>query len=213
MRERVDTIHPPGAMRFTMDYWPGIADGSVTVAFRRWKRPTVVAGRPYRTGGGRVEVVDVSVVDPNDISLDDVDRTGHPSADDIRNQLRGDSDWPVYRVEFRRLTEPDPREVLANAADLTADDRADIDRRLARLDAASTHGSWTRETLELIAGHPQTRAPDLAMMVGRETQPFKLDVRKLKNLGLTFSYNPGYRLSPRGAAYLGVPYDPGPERV
>ena len=39
-------------------------------------------------------------------------------------------------------------------------------------------------------------------MLGRETAPFKLDVRKLKNLGLTLSFRIGYRLSPRGEAYL-----------
>jgi hypothetical protein len=33
-------------------------------------------------------------------------------------------------------------------------------------------------------------------------QPFKIDVRKLKNLGLTESLDIGYRLSPRGRAYL-----------
>ena len=46
------------------------------------------------------------------------------------------------------------------------------------------------------------RAADLAESFGRETQPFKTDVRKLKNLGLTISLEVGYRLSPRGAAYL-----------
>ena len=40
------------------------------------------------------------------------------------------------------------------------------------------------------------RAGDLAASVGRETQPFKTDVRKLKNLGLTLSLDVGYRLSP-----------------
>jgi hypothetical protein len=39
-------------------------------------------------------------------------------------------------------------------------------------------------------------------MVGRETAPFKLDVRKLKNLGLTISLVVGYELSPRGQAFL-----------
>jgi hypothetical protein len=73
---------------------------------------------------------------------------------------------------------------------------------LDRLDRASRHGPWTDQTLQLIADRPATRAPDLAESVGRETQPFKLDVRKLKNLGLTISLNPGYRLSPRGRAYL-----------
>jgi hypothetical protein len=33
--------------------------------------------------------------------------------------------------------------------------------------------------------------------------PFKLDVRKLKELGLTESLRPGYRLSPRGETVLG----------
>ena len=46
------------------------------------------------------------------------------------------------------------------------------------------------------------RAADLAASFGRETQPFKLDVRKLKALGLTLSLEVGYRLSPRGEAYL-----------
>jgi hypothetical protein len=34
--------------------------------------------------------------------------------------------------------------------------------------------------------------------MGRETKPFKADVRKLKELGLTESLEVGYRLSPRG---------------
>ena len=189
-------------MRFVKAYWEGIADGSVTVAFRRWRRPTVVAGRPYRTGGTRIEVISVVEVHPDSISSEDVARTGHPSADDIRKQLRGDPAWPVFRVEFRHLDEPDPRTTLANSADLTPEDVADIDNRLDRLDQASKHGPWTLATLALIEEYPERRAPDLAEMVGRDTQPFKLDVRKLKNLGLTLSFNPGYRLSPRGRAYL-----------
>jgi hypothetical protein len=56
--------------------------------------------------------------------------------------------------------------------------------------------------LEMIENHPGTRAPDLAAHFGRETQPFKTDVRKLKNLALTLSLKIGYRLSPRGEAYL-----------
>jgi ribosomal protein S19E (S16A) len=46
------------------------------------------------------------------------------------------------------------------------------------------------------------RAPDLAASVGRETKPFKIGVRKLKELGLTESLPVGYRLSPRGRAFL-----------
>jgi hypothetical protein len=79
---------------------------------------------------------------------------------------------------------------------------AELDRRLDRLDRASASGPWTAATLALIAERPAVRAGDLAPVLGRELAPFKLDVRKLKNLGLTISLEVGYRLSPRGEAYL-----------
>ena len=137
-------------MRFTKEFWPGIADGTITVAFRRWQRPTVVAGRPYRTGGGRVEVVSVEVVDPEAISDVDARRSGHRSAESARAMLQGDpdrGDRQVYRVEFRLLDEPDPRQVLADDDVLTPDDVNSIAARLERLDRASKYGPWTAETL------------------------------------------------------------------
>ncbi len=78
----------------------------------------------------------------------------------------------------------------------------DLDRRLTRLDRAGSHGAWTRATLEIIRQRPAVRAGDLAEALGRERLPFKLDVRKLKNLGLTRSLDVGYELSPRGRTYL-----------
>lgn len=83
----------------------GVADGSVTLAFRRWQRADVRVGSRFRTSAGVVEVTSVDVVDP--------------------------------------------------AAEL-----------------------------------------------GRERDPFKIDVRKLKGLGLTQSFDVGYALSPRGEAYV-----------
>ena len=56
--------------------------------------------------------------------------------------------------------------------------------------------------LALIADHPGRRAGDLAASLGRDIPSFKRDVRKLKELGLTLSLEVGYRLSPRGEAYL-----------
>jgi len=91
--------------------------------------------------------------------------------------------------------------LAANAA-LGPEEVEEIRARLARLDRASAHGAWTVDVLRVIAARPATRAADLAAGFGRETQPFKLDVRKLKNLGLTISLEVGYRLSPRGEAYL-----------
>jgi hypothetical protein len=183
-------------------FWEPIASGEVTLVFRRWKRPQVIAGRTYRTAAGRLEVSDVTVIEEGDITPEDATRAGFPSVAALVAEFRNDPTDPIYRIEFRHFDEPDPRTELANDTDLGPADVAEIDRRLERLDKASSHGPWTLATLELIEANPERRAPDLAEMVGRETKPFKLDVRKLKNLGLTMSFRIGYRLSPRGQAYL-----------
>ncbi len=59
-----------------------------------------------------------------------------------------------------------------------------------------------RDALELIDAHPAVRAGDLADQLGRERLSFKIDVRKLKALGLTESLPVGYKLSPRGRSWL-----------
>lgn len=180
----------------------GIDDGSVTVMFRRWRRVQAVAGRRYRTGTSMIEVESVDVVDPATITADDARHAGYPGAAELVAGLRGDPDAPVYRIAFHRLDEPDPRQRLADDDTLTRDDVAEIARRLARLDRASPTGPWTGATLAAIAAQPGVRAGDLAAAQDRDRLSFKKDVRKLKALGLTESLPVGYRLSPRGTAYL-----------
>jgi hypothetical protein len=189
-------------MRFEQRLRDGIADGSVTVMFRRWRRIQAIAGHRYRTGRSMIEVESVDVIDPVAITDADARRAGYPDSTALVADLRGEVELPVYRIAFRRLDEPDPRDVLAADDVLTDDDVAELDRRLDRLDWASATGPWTTATLAAIAAKPGTRAADLAAALGRDTVPFKLDVRKLKNLGLTHSLEVGYRLSPRGTAYL-----------
>jgi NTP pyrophosphatase (non-canonical NTP hydrolase) len=197
-------------MLFEASAWPGIADGTVTLTFRRWKRRQAVAGHRYRTGGGIIEADAVDVVEPATVTDADARRAGHASRDTLMAGLRGSDDLPLYRVAFHLVDEPDPRTELADADRLTAADVAEIDRRLDRLDRASPRGPWTAATLRLIAERPAVRAGDLAAELGRDRASFKLDVRKLKNLGLTLSLETGYRLSPRGAAYLDATRRPQP---
>ncbi len=137
-----------------------------------------------------------------DITDADALAAGYDDVEALVADLRGTPDLDLYRVRFHVVDEPDPRAVLAADAGLGDEDRAEIDRRLDRLDRASRHGPWTRDTLRLIERMPAVRAGDLADAVGRERLPFKTDVRKLKNLGLTISLGVGYELSPRGQAYL-----------
>ena len=180
----------------------GILDGSVTVLFRRWRRPQATGGRTYRTAAGLIAVDEVSVVDPNDITDADAALAGYRSVADVRADLRGDPVDPVYRLRVRPDPGPDPRAELAASADLTPADIAELDRRLTRLDAASAIGPWTMSVLAAIQAEPGRRAGDLAAAAGREMLPYKADVRKLKALGLTLSLPVGYRLSARGERHI-----------
>ena len=185
---------------FPARQYDGLRDGSVTLAFRSWTRPSVKEGGTLITPGGQLLIDRVVVVDPADITEADAARAG-TTLDDLLGMLdRGDG-RRTYRVEFHRIGD-DPRIARRADDDLDDDAVADLDRRLARLDAASRSGPWTTAVLRVIEAHPATVSTELAAIVGMERPPFKLNVRKLKTLGLTESLDVGYRLSPRARRYL-----------
>jgi hypothetical protein len=186
---------------FEQRSWAALADGTVTVAFRRWRRPTVKAGGRLTTPAGVLAIDDVTAIDEQDITDADAGRAGYASADDARAALADRPDGHVYRIEFHHAGS-DPRVELRERAELSEDDRAGLAQRLARLDSTSHYGPWTQPVLRLIADRPGVRAGDLAESLGRERLSFKADVRKLKGLGLTESLDVGYRLSPRGRAWF-----------
>jgi hypothetical protein len=184
--------HPRVLIR--QDVLRRIEAGEVDLAFRRWTRPTVKPGGHLRTKIGELAIDSVTRVPVASITAGDARRAGHRSLVDLKRMLAKKSEGHVYRVELR-LAGPDPRVVLREQASLTDADRAEIDRALARL-------PWARPYLETIAAHPAVLAATLAEQHGMEKRPFKQRVRRLKELGLTESLEVGYRLSPRGAAYL-----------
>lgn len=185
----------------------GIVEGRVTLAFRRWDRPHAKAGALHRTPVGLVAIDAVDVVRLDGITAADAHAAGAASRAELLRFLRA-RPGQVYRMRLR-YAGADPRITLRADAAPSDEDLAAIDARLDRLDRASRHGPWTRDVLQLIAANPARRAPDLAAIRGLPTQPFKADVRKLKELGLTESLDVGYRISPRGQAYLDRTTDAG----
>jgi hypothetical protein len=176
-----------------------IRDGAVTQQFRRWTRPTVKAGGTLTTAIGVLAIEAVEPVEPESLTAADATAAGYTSVDDLLEDTRPGG--TLYRIRLH-VAGDDPRIALRNNTTLDPAALADLTKRLERLDRGSTHGPWTVATLRLIAAHPAVRAGDLADRVGRERLAFKADVRKLKALGLTESLGTGYRIAPRGAAYL-----------
>ena len=172
--------------------WAGLEDGTITVAFRRWKRPTVRAGGTLQSPGGLLAIEAVDEIEERQITDADARAAGYISVADVVGDLRPEG--TLYRIRFHRLGE-DPRIVLRNRADLDADELERLRVALARL-------PWAGAVLRRIAGQPAVVSTELAAAEGVERHVFKQRVRKLKSLGLTESLDVGYRLSPRGEAVL-----------
>lgn len=180
----------------------GIHEGRIVLTFRRWNRWQVVAGHRYRTGSDIIEVDAVDLVTAQDIDARQASEAGYATVKELVADLRGDEKTPLYRVRFHRVDEPDPRDEQAAQSELTGQELAALTAQLTRMDKSGSHGRWTTAVLTQIADHPATVSTVLASTLGWERQDFKLHVRRLKQLGLTISLDVGYRLSPRGEAYL-----------
>jgi hypothetical protein len=185
-------------MLFRRDVLDAIRAGDITLAFRRWRKPSVRAGTKIRTAIGLIAIADVRISDPARITGPDARRAGYASRAALLAQL-ADRAGDIYRISLR-FEGADPRIALRRAVPSVLEADA-IAERLGRMDTARL-APWTYRVLSLIAERPGARAADLAAEVGRETRSFKADVRKLKELGLTESLDVGYRLSPRGQAVL-----------
>ncbi|WP_008308740.1 ASCH domain-containing protein [Leptolyngbya sp. PCC 6406] len=175
-----------------------IAQGSVSLAFRCWQRPTVRAGGQLQTAVGILAIDAVDVITLHQVTDVDAQQAGYASQQALIDELGQTDQGQLYRIQLH-WAGPDPRVVLREQTGLSSADLEQVRQKLTQWDAQSKHGSWTMTVLNLIQTHPETRAAELAALAQLETATLKANVRKLKALGLTESIaKGGYRLSPRG---------------
>jgi hypothetical protein len=147
-----------------------------------------------------VEVTSIARADADQLTERDAAEAGFDSVDDLIKWCRAKGNGDLYRIGIA-LAGPDPRIELRRSDDLDAADIAALNAKLDRMDRAAEQ-PWTRNTLRQIQRLPGVVSTELAAEVGQERRAYKLRVRRLKALGLTESLERGYRLSPRGRAYL-----------
>jgi hypothetical protein len=178
----------------------GLAEGKVDRTYRRWTLVRPRVGSRFTTRSGVVEVTSIELVDPAALTDDDAQRAAFGSLAALQKWTSSKGTGDLYEVGIR-LVGPDPRVALRADDELSAAELAELDGRLDRMDAAADE-PWTRDALRLIERNPGVVSTELAAEAGQERQYFKLRIRRLKSLGLTESLEIGYRISPRGAAYL-----------
>ena len=175
-----------------------IFNGQSTLAFRRWKKPTVKPGGAVRTQLGMVGIDSLEPIEPHEVTELEARAAGYKDRAGVIAMFDA-QEGTCYRIRLHPAG-PDPRESLRDAEPDAAELKA-LATRLQKLDKAAP-APWTRQALQLIADHPGVVSTSLAETAGMERADFKLNIRKLKALGLTISLEVGYRLSPRGVALL-----------
>lgn len=180
-------------MLFKRDVLERIVRGEVTLAFRRWKRPTVKAGGRLRTPAG------VLRIGADELTDRDACAAGYRDGGSALKALGSEDGGVLWRIELGGL-DADERAALREAAGLSEAEWTELRARFDRWE--KTAPGYHRSILDLIGRRPGTPAAVLAETLGVDKQKFKRDVRALKELGLTESLDTGYRLSPRGVHVL-----------
>ncbi len=192
---------------FQKRFHAGLADGSIRLTFRSWSKPLVKPGGRYRCHPlGVLEVDRVELVRVGAITAEDARLAGFEGREALLEYMQAVREAPlrardrVFRVDLHHGGDGDRVPAAMDAA-LTDEQVAELVRRLDGWDARAA-APWAWRTMRLIGRHPRVAASKLAKRMGRETLPFKQDVRRLKKLGLTQSFEVGYELSPRGAELM-----------
>jgi hypothetical protein len=188
---------------FQKRFHEGLVNGAVRLTFRFWEKPRVKPGGRYRVHPiGVVEVDSIEVLTLADLTETDAQLAGFANKQAMLDYMKpvaeakASSAKPVRLFKIGLHHGGDGDRVpgaLKNSA--SEDELQLLKTKLQKLDAA---GAWTTKTFRLIDAHPRVAASKLAVKIKMETEPFKENVRKLKKLGLTQSFEVGYELSPFG---------------
>jgi hypothetical protein len=178
----------------------GIKAGTISLAFRRWKKPGVKKGTTMKTAVGVIRVINVEQIDETSIKKADAAKAGFDSVAALLKEVNKWKEGTVYKVKLKYDGE-DPRLELRENTDLSEDEFQKLIAKLDRLD--KTRGPWVLKVMKLIKRFPERRAGDLADIMQMDKFDFKINVRKLKNLGITISHEIGYSISPLGDVLMG----------
>lgn len=188
-------------MLFKQKHLEGIKAGNISLAFRKWKKLSVNAGSLIKTSVGVIKIISTKEISLSEITDPDAAKAGFTNAQALVQLLESQKEGLIYKIELSFDSE-DPRIELRENVSLEEEEFETLKAALDNLDKFSKVGKWTTKTLLAIQENPKMKAADLAVKAKKEKEWLKLNVRKLKGLGLTISHEPGYTLSPRGEEYL-----------
>lgn len=184
-------------MLFKQKQLEGIRSGKVNLAFRKWKSTVLKKGSLLKTAIGIVEITDIAVINEPHINEIDAQKAGFTDLESLLRSIHVNEIGRIYKIHVRYYGE-DPRLKLRDKKSMGQGEINNLLSKLSQMDKYSRNGFWTKDILIAINDNPRMSAAQLSEITGRSKEWLKLNIRKLKNLGLTISHDPGYEISPTG---------------
>ena len=184
-------------MLFKQKHLEGIKAGTVSLAFRRWKRTDLKKGSLIKTSLITVEITDIATIREAHINDIDAKKAGFISLDSLLKSLHSEEDLKIYKMHvrhYKELAKPKPVE----KSSLSNTDIKNLKARLTQFDNYSRNGAWTKDLLTTLHDNPSSTSTELSLKTGKTKEWLQLNIRKLKNLGLTVNNDPGYALTKIG---------------
>ena len=188
-------------MLFKQKDLEGIKGGKISLAFRKWKKLSVAEGNLVQSSVGILKIGKVEEINLQKITVEEAEKAGFKTASALIQLLEQQKEGIIYRIEVAFHSE-NPSVEANDGEGLDEDEFEILKTALDNLDKYSKIGKWTVKTLQVIRENPKMKAADLAVKARKEKEWLKLNIRKLKALGLTISHEPGYTLSAKGEEYL-----------
>ncbi|WP_099367543.1 hypothetical protein [Sphingobacterium sp. 1.A.4] len=188
-------------MLFKEIHLKSIKSGEITLAFRKWHKASVKIGSLVHTSVGLIKISDIQVVNEIDITDQDAIMAGYHDTLQLLKSFGPNNRGNIYKITVSYHS-ADPRIKLREQTELSEDQFNELKNKVDKLDRFSKQGNWTNKILLAIKDNPNLHAIGIAKLTGFEKEWLKLNIRKLKNLGLTISQPVGYEISPLGNEYL-----------
>lgn len=125
-------------MQFKMKDLAAIRDGSVSLAFRRWQRPTAKTGGTQLTAMGQLGIDSVTAVSLSSLTESDASKAGFASLKLLKDELAKRKIGKLYRIELGKLV-VDPRIELRSSRP-TAEELLQLRVKLKRMDKRAGPG-------------------------------------------------------------------------
>ncbi len=116
-------------MLFKQRFLNLIANGEIDTAYRKWTRPTIRESGTLLTPVGVLHIKSLEVIDYDQITDKDITGAGYHSRDELDREFALNNDGQIYKIKFE-VKGADPRIALREKTDITADEMADILKKL-----------------------------------------------------------------------------------